>query len=67
MSEHTSLRAYAIHDTDGGRVPAFPLLSHIYPTEGRALSARTYCGFDPRFYPVLPVDIVPRGTERIGG
>lgn len=51
------MRAYAIHDTDGGRVQPFPLLKHIYCTEREAKEAAERKGFDPQWYPVLPVEI----------
>lgn len=53
----TTVCAWAICDTDGGRRKPFPLLRHIYPTEQAARQAAEYHGFDPAWYPVRPVRI----------
>lgn len=46
---------YAICDTDGGRKSPEPLPRYIYATEDAAKQAAEYRGFDPEYYPVLPV------------
>lgn len=51
------LMVWAIADTDGDRMAPVPLVRHLYATREAAEQARRYFGFDPRYYPLLQVEV----------
>jgi len=58
------VKAWAICDTDGGRHEPKPLLRYIYDSEHRAKQAAEYHDFDPQWYPVLPISVIPEKADK---
>jgi len=58
------MKAWAIFDTDGGRVKPFPLVRHIFPTKAEATMHRK-CFFDPKYYPVREIEITWGEDEKV--
>lgn len=51
------MKAWAICDTDGGRLPPKPLLRYIRATKEAAQQLAAYQGADEQYYPIMEVEI----------
>jgi hypothetical protein len=56
--------AWAICDTQGGRLPPRPLFKHLYDSQAEAEAARKYRGYDPQWYPIRRVRIEIEEEEK---
>lgn len=57
------MKAWAICDTDGGRMPPKVMCRYIYPSEDTAKLKARFDGFDHKDYPVMEVEITIKEAE----